>query len=65
MREARKSAGISQAALARALGVKQTTVCGYEAGRRMPDAARAQQIARLLHVSADDLDWPRPEGESA
>jgi transcriptional regulator with XRE-family HTH domain len=44
----RKRAGISQAALARALGVDPATVCRWETGDREPDDQRLSAYLEAL-----------------
>ena len=47
-REIRKRAGLTQADVARAVGVVQPTVAAWEAGRRVPPASYALKLADLL-----------------
>lgn len=55
MKEAREAAGYkSQQSLADALGVAQSTVGGWESGKREPDFETLCRIASLLSVS---IDW--------
>jgi transcriptional regulator with XRE-family HTH domain len=56
----RKAAGMSQAALAESLGTTQTLISEYELDRRRIHAQRLAEIARLLHVSADELVGRKP-----
>jgi transcriptional regulator with XRE-family HTH domain len=55
MRLARERLGISQAAMARQLGVSQPTVSSWEQGTRPVPNARRTAIAELLKVSEDQL----------
>jgi len=48
---AREAAGMSQAALARRLGVKATTLRSWEEDRAEPRANRVQMLSGLLNVS--------------
>ena len=48
---AREAAGMSQAALARRLGVKPTTLRSWEEDRAEPRANRVQMLSGLLNVS--------------
>ncbi|UWQ20804.1 helix-turn-helix domain-containing protein [Jannaschia sp. W003] len=48
---AREAAGMGQAALARRLGVKATTLRAWEEDRAEPRANRVQMLAGLLNVS--------------
>ncbi len=54
IRAARRNASMTQAALADALGVTQSTVNRWESGRHDPSRETAQHIARALQV---DLSW--------
>src|SRR4030042_1813472 len=56
----RKAAGLSQAQLAARLGTVQTLVSEYELDRRRIHAQRLAEIARLLHVSVDELVGLKP-----
>ncbi len=47
-KEIRKRAGLSQADIARALGVGQPAVAAWETGRRAPGARYAVKLAELL-----------------
>ncbi len=51
----RDAAGLSQAALARAVGVPVTTLRNWEQDRRMPRLDTAAVLARELGVSLDQL----------
>lgn len=53
-RQARKTAGITQAELAAALGVSQTTVALWETGRRRPRGEAALKYARVLRRLASE-----------
>ena len=61
----RKRASMSQAALARALGVSPSAVGMYEQGRREPSAACLVALARLFGVTTDYLltGQPVPSGD--
>ncbi|MEL6677111.1 MAG: helix-turn-helix transcriptional regulator [Pseudomonadota bacterium] len=48
---AREAAGLTQAKLARRLGVKKTTIENWEADRSEPRANRLQMLAGILNVS--------------
>jgi DNA-binding XRE family transcriptional regulator len=60
-REVRKRARLSQADVARAVGVDPQTVTNWEAGRRMPRGETAIKYATLLHelenVSQEEKPW--------
>ena len=51
----RKAAGLSQGELAERLGATQSLVSEYEHDNRRVHGERLSQIARLLHVSVDEL----------
>jgi DNA-binding XRE family transcriptional regulator len=53
-RQTRTSAGITQAELAAATGVSQTTIALWEAGRRRPRGTAALRYARVLRRLASD-----------
>lgn len=51
----RKQKKMSQAELARAIGVGQSTISGYENGTRSPMISVFAKIAHVLGVSMDEL----------
>jgi len=51
----RKAKGMTQEALAKAIGVSKTTITGYELGNREPDVEKIKMIANALGVTGDDL----------
>ena len=53
LRQARLRAKLSQADIARALGVTEATVSRWESGTRRPRRAEAQQLAALLRLLED------------
>lgn len=55
LREARKSARLTQRQVAEAIGVTESTYCGYETGKRQPDPIKISAIASVLGVSGDYL----------
>lgn len=56
LRELRESAGYkSQQAFADAFGVAQSTVGGWEAGKREPNYDTTMRLARFFGVSIDEL----------
>lgn len=67
MRDLREDAELSQAELAKALGIAQTTYSGYERGFREPSLDMLCQIADFFHTSTDYLlcrtDNPAPPAE--
>jgi transcriptional regulator with XRE-family HTH domain len=55
IRNFRKKAGITQTALAEAVGVNQSMIAHYESGFKMPSVAVLARIAKELKVKIDDL----------
>lgn len=55
LREARRNAKKTQMDVATAIGVTESTYCGYETGKRQPDALKIGAIASFLGVSGDFL----------
>lgn len=53
--EARKRAGLTQAALAKEAGVHKITISRIERGDRHPSMALLQRLAKVLNVSTDEL----------
>lgn len=51
--QARKKAGLSQEALADALGVTRQAVSKWETGKSVPDTENIRRMALILAVSAD------------
>lgn len=62
---AREAAGMSQAELARRLGVKLRTVTGWEEDRSEPRANKLQMLAGMLNVSIRWLLTGEGEGVEA
>lgn len=60
----RKNAQLSQAELARALGVSPSAVGMYEQGRREPSAAGLVALARIFGVTTDYLLTGKPSQPS-
>lgn len=54
LKEARAKSGLSQAEVAKRLGVTQPAYFYMENGDKTPSLAAAKQLARLFNVS---LDW--------
>ena len=52
---ARKGAGLTQADVAEALGIKRQTYSAYERGVSIPDANTVMTLSRLFGVSAGEL----------
>lgn len=62
MREARHASGLSQQALAEAVGVSIGAIRKWESGLSEPSVHRATRIARALGVTLHDLvDWENVE----
>lgn len=55
LRTLRKKSGLTQANLAKKLGISPSTIGMYEQGRREPDSAMLIKIADLFDVSVDYL----------
>ena len=55
IRKARKQAGMTQAQLAKSLGVAQSAVTHWEAGDTRPNTVRLARLARALGTTVDDL----------
>lgn len=53
--EQRKKKGYTQSDVAKALGVKQNTVCQWESGVRNPSLENVKRLAELLHCTTDDI----------
>jgi transcriptional regulator with XRE-family HTH domain len=64
--ELRKEQGMTQAELARALGVSQQTVFAYELGERRVSVLILAKLAKVFGVSVEELmgmsKIPRPSG---
>ena len=55
LKAARERMGLTQQQVADRMGVVKSTYCGYETGKRQPDPAKLQALARVLHTPADVL----------
>jgi len=64
IRALRETAGITQAELARRIGVTRQTVIAIEQERYSPTLELAFQIARVFGLGLDDV-FHYPEGESS
>ncbi|MGN1443646.1 MAG: helix-turn-helix transcriptional regulator, partial [Acutalibacteraceae bacterium] len=53
LKQARKSAGLTQEQLAEKLMVSRQAVTKWESDRGLPDIGNIKRIARLLNVSID------------
>ena len=64
VREQRTHRGLSQAELARALGVSRQTVISIENGRYLPSLPLAFQIARFFDLTVDKMFDPDEEEQA-
>ena len=55
LNEAIDGLGVTNAALARMIGVNQYSVKGWRTGRNMPDGYNVAKLCKALNVSADWL----------
>jgi transcriptional regulator with XRE-family HTH domain len=55
LRDARKAAGLTQQAVAKTLGLHQTTVARWEQGKFEPSLTHGLRLAELYNVEADDF----------
>lgn len=55
LRTARKAAGMTQKEAAAVISVTESTYCGYETGKRQPDAVKISALAKAFGVSGDFL----------
>ena len=55
LRRLRKQDGLTQAALAKRLGISKSTISMYECGRREPDFETLEAIADLFNVDMNEL----------
>jgi DNA-binding XRE family transcriptional regulator len=55
LQEARKGVGLSQTAVADALGISVAAVCQWEQGKTFPKMKRLKNLADLYKVSVGDL----------
>ncbi|MGA9112918.1 MAG: helix-turn-helix transcriptional regulator [Candidatus Dormiibacterota bacterium] len=56
IRQLREAAGLTQAELARRVGVQTSQVSRWERGVAVPTARNARRLGRRLGVSPDDLE---------
>lgn len=57
LREARKQTGLSQAELAKAVGVTRQTICFIESGNYNPTLNLCISICKTLGKTLNDLFW--------
>lgn len=55
LREARKKAGLTQKFVASQLNMTEAGYCGYETGKRVPNAIQIARIAKIIGVTGDYL----------
>lgn len=55
LKEARITAGLTQAQLADKIGVAKSTYCNWEQGTREPNVLKLKAIAKTLNVTMDYL----------
>lgn len=55
LKEARNAVGYTQQQVADAMGITNSTYCGYETGKRRPDVAKIKRLADILKTSGDFL----------
>ena len=55
LKKARLAIGYTQQQVADAMGITNSTYCGYETGKRQPDVAKIKQLAKIIHTSGDVL----------
>lgn len=55
IKELRERAGFTQAEVAEAVGVTQSTVSQWEGGKTYPNIAKLRKLAAVLGCSVDDL----------
>jgi transcriptional regulator with XRE-family HTH domain len=60
LRTARKNVGMTQRQVANAIGITESTYCGYEINRRQPSIDKIIQLASVLNVSCDYLLGVKP-----
>lgn len=64
MKQARQEKGLSQQALAAALGVSRQTINAIEKGDYNPTIRLCIGICRVLGLTLNDLFWPQEEKEN-
>lgn len=55
LKKARIAMGYTQQQVADAMGITDSTYCGYETGKRQPDVHKIKQLAQILNTSGDFL----------
>lgn len=62
LKELRRTKSMTQADLARMIGVTQSVVAQWERGATMPNAAKLPELASMLNCTIDDLFGRTPSG---
>ena len=66
LKELRKQCGMSQAEVAKALGIRQSTVAMWENGTNLPRADKLPALSKLYHCPIEKLlGSKRKEGKGA
>jgi len=65
LREARKTAHFTQERLAEQVGVKKSTIAGYESGHSEPDMEKLIKIMKILNVDANYLCQDEMQNKSS
>ena len=55
IKDRRKSAGLTQEEVAKAMGVSRQTIISIEKGKYIPSLPLALKIARFFHCSTDEM----------
>lgn len=58
IKNARKSKGLTQAELAKLMGVHQTNITAWEKGKWLPTAKKLIKLSQLLDCTVDELLMP-------
>jgi putative molybdopterin biosynthesis protein len=57
VQQIRKAAGLTQADLAKMIGISRQAYTSIESGKSVPSTEVALQLAKALHTTVDDLFW--------
>ena len=52
---AREKNNMTQQQVADLMSIDKSTYCGYETGKRQPDAMKIKQLSKILNISGDEL----------
>ena len=63
IRSLRKERGMTQALLAKAIGVSVATLSSYETGKTAPPISLIRKMALTFGTTIDDLLGPQPDAE--